>query len=480
MKRYGYSMIYMAAILLTFASPVSAQTLSQSGINGDAVLNPPHSGPVPDGTPLTQSLSNAIVPLNSVSCNSGGGSAENSYLRRFHLSADHGITSPFGLSSVDIGLESIVPGGAGACAGNPVDINVYSIPSGAPLTFGALTLVETVSIDLAGTPAPGIVNIPLPDPGAVDGSTDDLVIEMNTCDHSSLADGGFEFIGSNGSGQLRDTYLASTACGLPEPTPTGAIGFPNMHWVLTAYGDGLEPPEQARFFVGKDFDDDNEAEVEVTLTCNTGLPLSQPTTISEGDPVNFVIGDFEQGALNCEVTEVTIDGYTASYDDGDGISADNCSWEGLTGGQYTCNITNSLQQSEVVVTKEWIDENPQFNAINYAEAFWSCSNVATDGFGGTGGGLDFLGNPGSDSFFVYPDWENGTTCTVSEVFIADGGVEIDDSDCQTITLFPGEDAACTIVNTRLYAGIPTLSHYGLGVLAILMLGMGFVGFRRFV
>jgi hypothetical protein len=43
----------------------------------------------------------------------------------------------------------------------------------------------------------------------------------------------------------------------------------------------------------------------------------------------------------------------------------------------------------------------------------------------------------------------------------------------------GQDNSCTIYNTRLYEGIPTLSQYGLGILALVMLGMGFVAFRRY-
>jgi len=31
-----------------------------------------------------------------------------------------------------------------------------------------------------------------------------------------------------------------------------------------------------------------------------------------------------------------------------------------------------------------------------------------------------------------------------------------------------------------FEGIPTLNHYGMAILALLMLGVGFVGFRRFV
>ena len=38
---------------------------------------------------------------------------------------------------------------------------------------------------------------------------------------------------------------------------------------------------------------------------------------------------------------------------------------------------------------------------------------------------------------------------------------------------------CAITNTVFYEGIPTLSQYGLALLALLMLGVGFVGIRRF-
>jgi hypothetical protein len=37
-----------------------------------------------------------------------------------------------------------------------------------------------------------------------------------------------------------------------------------------------------------------------------------------------------------------------------------------------------------------------------------------------------------------------------------------------------------MTNTVFYEGIPTLNQYGMAIMALLMLGMGFVGFRRFV
>ena len=80
---------------------------------------------------------------------------------------------------------------------------------------------------------------------------------------------------------------------------------------------------------------------------------------------------------------------------------------------------------------------------------------------------------------MFPHWDGETTCTVTENLV-EGGIEVDSSDCQSVSVLVGGSAACTIVNTRLYEGIPTLSQYGLGVLALLMLGMGFVAVRRFV
>ena len=46
-------------------------------------------------------------------------------------------------------------------------------------------------------------------------------------------------------------------------------------------------------------------------------------------------------------------------------------------------------------------------------------------------------------------------------------------------LEPGDSATCGFTNTVFFEGIPTLSQYGLALMALLMLGVGMVGFRRF-
>ena len=72
---------------------------------------------------------------------------------------------------------------------------------------------------------------------------------------------------------------------------------------------------------------------------------------------------------------------------------------------------------------------------------------------------------------------DGETCTVTET--PEPGVLQDLDDCDGLEIAPGQDASCTITNTRFYEGIPTLSQYGLLLLSLLMLMMGAIAVRRF-
>ena len=49
-----------------------------------------------------------------------------------------------------------------------------------------------------------------------------------------------------------------------------------------------------------------------------------------------------------------------------------------------------------------------------------------------------------------------------------------------IVLSPGAAADCDITYTIFFEGIPTLSQWGMAIMALLMMGVGFIGFRRFV
>lgn len=226
----------------------------------------------------------------------------------------------------------------------------------------------------------------------------------------------------------------------------------------------------AQFPVTVDFDDNNPGSAAVTLECNTGQPLSQTRDIEEGAGVTFVVTDFESGAMDCEVSIADAAGYSAS---------EGCTFEGVTDASVnTCDLDLTVDFVTFEVFKTWIDENPEFNNSTFASADVTCVNV----FNGTAyqnmsGSLNFVGLEAAASFELRPHWDGSTSCTITESALA--GAESDASECESVTVMVGENAACTIFNTRLFEGIPTLSQYGLGILALVLLGVGFIAFRRY-
>jgi len=257
-----------------------------------------------------------------------------------------------------------------------------------------------------------------------------------------------------------------------------------LHLILRGENDGI-----AEIKVTKTFSDGNDAEVDVTLTCNSGLPLEQTFTIAGGDPkgVTFVVHDIPEGGASCEVTETGgPTGYTPSmHGGGVGDACDNCvndcTWEGVTGGLFSCEITNQANPATFTVNKEWVIENGSASDIvESAQVVVFCNNRID---GGSVNGNEW----------VYTDWLNGndslevtvdTTQQSAECYAVEDikqqtGIESED-DCGNRTIAAGGSSSCTITNTVFFEGIPTLSQWGLAILAMLTLGVGLVSYRRFV
>lgn len=189
---------------------------------------------------ITQSDDCSIVPNNSIACvlpDSGGVSRDNRYLRRFLLSSDHVLSDPYTVTSVDFGVQFTEPD---SDIGSPITVSTYRIPVGAALTFGNMTILESVTFQLSDAADGTIVNAAVG--GTVDPATHDLVVEVRTPDF--VADGAGEgrfWIGSNDLGQSRPSYLAAPDCGLSQPTDLATIGFADMHMVMVVNG-ALEVP----------------------------------------------------------------------------------------------------------------------------------------------------------------------------------------------------------------------------------------------
>ncbi len=276
----------------------------------------------------------------------------------------------------------------------------------------------------------------------------------------------------------------------PEPGQFMAPGFPEDYNSVDSGGNfRWFGSNRLTITVYKDFNDGNPAEIVAHKECNTGLPLNVSAGVREGNPITFITNNIDSGATDCTVTETVPAGYSVAYatEAGGETNPDGCVYEDIEqGAELECFITNSVEPAAVTVRKLWFDEHPEFMNPLIAEAEYQCFGEGqVDPASPEGLNLLFFsGSDSSDSFFVIPHWNGQTTCTVSEVTVP-LDVESDDSDCEDIPVLlghtppqgPGE-ADCTITNTRFYEGIPTLNSHGLILLALLMLGIGFIGLRR--
>ncbi len=223
----------LASILLTSTLSFSASF----SINSDSLgLSSVNTGFSPLASSYTQNIDPAtITPANSVQCGAGGLHADNSYMRRFDLDGDHGVTGSINIDSVDIGIESATGNGGT----QPVTVNLYSIANADAFLFANLTNIGTLNTNVADVAAV-VQNFIVT--GTINGATDDLVVELFTPD-GQVAGHSF-FYGSNATGQIAPTFIAAAACAITEPTDTAVIGFPDAQivMVVNASNAALAPP----------------------------------------------------------------------------------------------------------------------------------------------------------------------------------------------------------------------------------------------
>jgi len=145
-----------------------------------------------------------------------------------------------------------------------------------------------------------------------------------------------------------------------------------------------------------------------------------------------------------------------------------------------CSIENDPDPVNVEVCKEWVYSNAGDDEISDEfRVSLSCSAEIEGGYQTSGGWIAHWNSSGDGCHtFVVNAEHGGDSCSASEQ-VFDSAVESDDSDCQGLSMDIAQGAECTVVNTVFFEGIPTLSQYGLALLALMMLGVGFVGFRRF-
>ena len=242
----------------------------------------------------------------------------------------------------------------------------------------------------------------------------------------------------------------------------------------------------------------------------------------------FVISQISGGVANsCTVVEEPVAGYEATYVCGQDVSSSPvddelcndridfspgttaCGWLDVQPGDVNlCEIFNDPSPVEVEVIKVWemfgaetqdINTNVKVTLFCDAEIVdgtqmnkdvWFKDQKIKDYTDDEG---KYVGE-GSAIFEVIPDWyptetnpnkdQTYTECWVEENVKSDL-VEVDNGCGDTrqstaIQVAVGMGDECTITNTVFFEGIPTLSQWGMAIMALLMLGVGFVSMRRFV
>jgi len=234
-----------------------------------------------------------------------------------------------------------------------------------------------------------------------------------------------------------------------------------------------------RILVTKTFADSFPGEVDVTLTCNGGLPLEQSATIQGGDPdgVRFTVTNIIDGETDCTVTETAgPDGYTPSYNGG----PDNCTFENITSGALSCSITNMPDDGSYTVNMVWELDGPGAAPVDDVEVQIVCDQDNGGDFEAPGVWVVTEYLDAGESATVAVDTSNGDAeCWAIQEDLEASGIETSNG-CSPEDVSVGEQASCEITNSLFFEGIPALSHYGMALMALLMLGVGFVGFRRFV
>jgi len=178
---------------------------------------------------ITQSTSQAIVTGNSVACNNGFGTTENHYWRAFDMATFTG-GQQYDVTSISFGIESAT---SGTGTGQPLTVNLYA-NHGSPFPLGdwQSNLIGTTGELNIPDQANSIFTAPLS--ATVAAGTLELVMEVMTPDGTVV--GNLFFIGSNTDFETGLSYLSAADCGVPDPIPTGNLGFPDMHIVFNVNG----------------------------------------------------------------------------------------------------------------------------------------------------------------------------------------------------------------------------------------------------
>ncbi len=447
---FGVSLAVSGDILVVGAS---GEDSSATGINGDQINN---------------SASSAGAAY--IFTRNGTVWSQQAYLKASNTDAQDQFGSPVALSGETIAV------GVKAEDSKATGINGDQVDNSASVA-GAAYVFDVASHFTIGGTVSGLVG-------------SGLVLQNNAGDDLTInANGGFTFTTALNDG---DTYSVSVLTQPTSPSQTCSVSN-NSGTVAGADVTDITVTctENVAFFtVTKEFTDgNNPMPVDVNISCNTGLPITATHTITDGQGVTFTVTSFNNSELNCTVTEQDLNGYTATYQASgpEAIGSEGgCHFEAVVGDtQNFCRIVNDADPVDVTIMTQWEPVGTGGDLIDgsYTLILYCDARIK----GGTRncsthrifkGYCKVFEGDGSETFVaqVIPQYPS-SSCWVS-LHIFDDAVETVNK-CGNLDISAGSGDSCIITNTVFFEGVPTLNRSGMAILVLLMLGITFVGFRRF-
>jgi len=250
--------------------------------------------------------------------------------------------------------------------------------------------------------------------------------------------------------------------------------------------------------VQKQFTDGNNiTPVTFNFKCTSGTVLNPSKTIFPDEDgfgpyqVSFNVGNLPSGAVECDITEEPVVGYTPEYECESGAAcstsegAGPCLFQSVRTGQTGyCTVRNQVDPVEITVTKEWLYAGPEIVVEDNAAISLYCSDVAGGDGEITGQNMHwrwvFDGSPASQVATLYPDFNGQTRCWTDERTHS-SAIESESTCSPPVSIMLGDaQRDCDVTNTVFFEGIPTLNPYGLALISALILLTGLISVRRIV
>jgi uncharacterized repeat protein (TIGR01451 family) len=191
------------------------------------------------------------------------------------------------------------------------------------------------------------------------------------------------------------------------------------------------------FTVAKDYSDDSEVPVNVTVTCDGDAVVVQAGAVplSEGTPLEWEITRFIEGEeQNCVAQESPVPaGYEAL-----GTPPGSCeSGQVEVDGASSCTITNQQLPVDIYASKVFTSGG---GSVTFA--IDDCGGDATIEV------VNDVASPGSPAHFIISDFPwDGATCNVTEP-VPPGGFYVSATTCEGLLIVPSdEDTLCEITNS---------------------------------